>query len=353
MSGNTFGVLFRVTTFGESHGKAIGAVIDGCPPRLALSEADIQAELNRRKPGAHKASTSRKEEDRVEILSGVFEGETTGTPIALLIRNSDADSEAYDDLRDVFRPGHGDFTYLKKYGIRDPLGGGRASGRETAARVAAGAVARKLLAREGLHVLGCTVELGGIGIETWSREAIGANRLLCPDPGAAKRMEQKLEEVRVEGDSLGGIVEIRVTGCPAGLGEPVFDKIDADLAGALMSIGTVKGVEIGAGFEAARMRGSRCNDPIGPGGFKTNHAGGVLAGITTGQEIVIRAACKPIASIALEQETIDARGTPVKITVRGRHDACVIPRIVPVCEAMVCLVLADHLLRQKAIRQQA
>ena len=264
MSGNTFGVLFRVTTFGESHGKAIGAVIDGCPPRLALGEADIQAELNRRKPGGHKASTSRKEEDRVEILSGVFEGETTGTPIALLIRNSDADSEAYDDLRDVFRPGHGDFTYLKKYGIRDPLGGGRASGRETAARVAAGAVARKLLTREGLHVLGCTVELGGIGIETWSRDAIGANRLLCPDPEAATRMEQKLEEVRGEGDSLGGIVEIRVTGCPAGLGEPVFDKIDAELAGALMSIGTVKGVEIGAGFEAARMKGSQCNDPIGP-----------------------------------------------------------------------------------------
>jgi chorismate synthase len=219
--------------------------------------------------------------------------------------------------------------------------------------VAAGAVARKLLTREGLDVLGCTVELGGIGIETWSRDAIGANRLLCPDPEAAKRMEQKLEEVRGEGDSLGGIVEIRVTGCPAGLGEPVFDKIDAELAGAIMGIGTVKGVEIGAGFEAARMRGSRCNDPIGPGGFKTNHAGGVLAGITTGQEIVIRAACKPIASIAMEQETIDARGNPVKITVRGRHDACVIPRIVPVCEAMVCLVLADHLLRQNAIRQQA
>ena len=349
MSGNTFGVLFRVTTFGESHGKALGAVIDGCPPNFDLGEADIQAELDRRKPGGHNASTSRKEEDRVEILSGVFEGKTTGTPIALLIRNSDADSEAYNDLRDVFRPGHGDFTYLKKYGIRDPLGGGRASGRETAARVAAGAVARKLLAREGLQVLGCTVELGGIGIETWSRDAIGANRLLCPDPEAAKRMEQKLEEVRVEGDSLGGIVEIRVTGCPAGLGEPVFDKIDAELAGALMGIGTVKGVEIGAGFEAARMRGSRCNDPIGPGGFKTNHAGGVLAGITTGQEIVIRAACKPIASIAMEQETIDARGNPVKITVRGRHDACVIPRIVPVCEAMVCLVLADHLLRQRAV----
>ena len=218
MSGNTIGVLFRVTTFGESHGPAIGAVIDGCPPNLDLGEADIQAELDRRKPGGHKASTPRKEEDRVEILSGVFEGKTTGTPIALLIRTGDAESAAYDDLRDVFRPGHGDYTYLKKYGIRDHRGGGRASGRETAARVAAGAVARKLLAREGIDVLGCTVELGGIGIETWSRDAIGANRLLCPDPEAAKRMEQKLEEARGEGDSLGGIVEIRVTGCPAGLG---------------------------------------------------------------------------------------------------------------------------------------
>ena len=352
MSGNTFGVLFRVTTFGESHGKAIGAVIDGCPPRLDLSAADIQAELNRRKPGGHKASTARKEEDRVEILSGVFDGETTGTPIALLIRNSDAESGAYEDLRDVFRPGHGDCTYLKKYGIRDHRGGGRASGRETAARVAAGAVARKILAREGIEILGCSVELGGICIETWSRDAIGANRLLCPDSGTAERMERKLEEARREGDSLGGIVEIRVTGCPAGLGEPVFDKIDADLAAALMGIGTVKGVEIGAGFEAARMKGSQSNDPICPGGFTSNHAGGVLAGITTGQEIVIRAACKPIASIALEQETIDVRGNPRKIAVRGRHDACVIPRIIPVCEAMVCLVLADHLLRQRAIRQK-
>jgi len=350
MSGNSFGVLFRVTTFGESHGPALGAVIDGCPPNLDLGEADIQAELDRRKPGGHRASTPRKEEDRVEILSGIFEGKTTGTPIALLIRNSDADSGSYDDLRDVFRPGHGDYAYFKKYGIRDHRGGGRASGRETAARVAAGAVARKLLSREGLHVLGCTVELGGIGIKTRSRDAIGANRLMCPDLEAAAQMEQKLDEASREGDSLGGIVEMSVKGCPAGLGEPVFDKIDADLAKALMSIGTVKGVEIGAGFEAARMRGSQGNDPIGPGGFKTNHAGGVLAGITTGQEIVIRVACKPIASIALEQETIDVQGNLRKISVRGRHDACVIPRIIPVCEAMVCLVLADHLLRQRAVR---
>jgi len=350
MSGNTFGALFRVTTFGESHGKALGAVIDGCPPNLDLSEADIQAELDRRKPGGHKASTSRVEEDRVEILSGVFEGKTTGTPIALVIQNRDADSGAYEELRDVFRPGHGDFTTMKKYGIRDHRGGGRASGRETVARVAAGAIARKLLAREGIEVVGSTVELGGIAIERYSRSEIAGNRLLCPDAEAAKRMERKLEEVRNEGDSLGGIVEVRVAGCPAGLGEPVFDKIDADLARALMSIGTVKGVEIGAGFEAARMKGSQGNDPIGPGGFKTNRAGGMLAGITTGQEIVLRAACKPIASIAREQETIDVRGNPAKISVRGRHDACVIPRIIPVCEAMVCLVIADHLLRQKAIR---
>lgn len=350
MSGNTFGALFKVTTFGESHGKALGAVIDGCPPNLDLGEADIQADLDRRKPGGHKASTSRKEEDRVEILSGIFEGKTTGTTIALLIRNRDADSGAYEELRGVFRPGQGDFTYEKKYGIRDHRGGGRASGRETAARVAAGAVARKLLARKGIEVAGCTVELGGIAIERYSRSDIAGNRLMCPDPEAAKRMEQKLQEAMSEGDSLGGIVEVRVAGCPSGLGEPVFDKIDADLAKALMSIGTVKGVDIGAGFAAARMRGSRCNDPIVPGGFKSNHAGGTLAGITTGQEIVIRAACKPIPSIALEQETVDVKGNAATIAIRGRHDACVIPRVIPVCEAMVCLVIADHLLRQKAIR---
>ena len=353
MSGNSFGVLFRVTTFGESHGKALGAVIDGCPPNLDLAEADIQEEVDRRRPGGHAASTSRNEEDRVEILSGVFEGKTTGTPIALLIVNRDADSGAYDDLRDVFRPGHGDYTYFKKYDIRDHRGGGRASGRETAARVAAGAVARKLLSREGIDVIGYTVEAGGISIERFSRDDIKGNRLRCPDHEAATRMEQKLEEARSEGDSLGGIVEVRVTGCPAGLGEPVFDKINADLARALMSIGTVKGVEIGAGFHAARMKGSENNDPIDPSGFRSNRAGGVLAGITTGQELVIRAACKPIASIALEQQTIDVQGNPRRIAVRGRHDVCVIPRIIPVCEAMVCLVIADHLLRQKAIRQKA
>lgn len=350
MSGNTFGALFRVTTFGESHGPGLGAVIDGCPPGLELAVSDIQEEVDRRRPAGNTASTPRQEDDRVELLSGIFEGKTTGTPIALVIRNREADSGAYDDLREVFRPGHGDFTYAKKYGFRDHRGGGRASGRETAARVAAGAVARKVLAREGIAVSGCTVELGGVGIETRSGAAAGSNRLRCPDPRAAARMEARLEEARREGDTLGGVVEVRVTGCPAGLGEPVFDKLDADLAKALMSIGTVKGVEIGAGFSAARLKGSQCNDPIGPGGFETNRAGGVLAGIATGQEIVIRAACKPIPSIALEQGTIDTRGNPKRISVRGRHDACVIPRVIPVCEAMVCLVLADHLLRQKAVR---
>ncbi len=299
MPGNTFGTLFRVTTFGESHGKALGAVIDGCPPNLDLCIADIQGELDRRKTARHRVSTARREEDSVEILSGVFEGRTTGTPIALVIHNHDADSGDYDDLREAFRPGHADFTTMKKYGIRDHRGGGRASGRETVARVAAGAVARKILTRERIEVYGFTVELGGIPAETSSPEAAAANWLLCPDPEAAQRMERKLEEARNKGDTLGGIVEVRATGCPAGLGEPVFDKIDADLAKALMSIGTVKGVEIGAGFTAARRKGSQSNDAIVPGGFRTNHAGGILGGITTGQEIVIRAACKPIPSIAI------------------------------------------------------
>jgi len=349
MAGNTFGVLFRVTTWGESHGEAVGGVVDGCPPNLEMTEEDIQQELNRRKPGRGQGASPRKESDRVEILSGVFQGKTTGTPISLLIRNRDRKSSDYDALADLFRPGHGDFTYVKKYGIRDHRGGGRASGRETAARVAAGAIARKVIAREGIEVLGYTVELGGVTIEEGGRGDIRENNLLCPDAKAAEKMIDRLEAARKEGDSLGGIVEIRVSGCPAGLGEPVFDKIDADLAKAVMSIGSVKGVEIGAGFRAARMKGSENNDPLVPGGFKTNHAGGILAGITTGEEIVIRAACKPIASIEKEQDTVDLQGNPRKIAVRGRHDVCVIPRVIPVCEAMVCMVLADHLLRQRAI----
>ncbi len=348
MSGNTFGRLFRVTTWGESHGAAVGAVIDGCPPRLELSPEDIQRELDRRRPGLPSTSP-RDEEDRVEILSGVFEGRTTGTPISLLVRNRDVDSASYDELREVYRPGHGDFTYEKKYGIRDHRGGGRASGRETAARVAAGAVARKVIALEGIEVKGFTAAVGDVTIRECSIGELENNRLRCPDADAARAMEARIDQARKEGDSLGGIVEIRVRGCPAGLGEPVFDKIDAELARALMSIGTVKGVEIGAGFRAAGMKGSECNDPIGPEGFRSNHAGGILAGITTGEEIVLRAACKPIPSIGREQETIDVRGKPRRISVGGRHDICVIPRIIPVCEAMVCLVLADQLLRRRAL----
>jgi chorismate synthase len=349
MSGNSIGVLFRVTTWGESHGKALGAVVDGCPPNIDLTEADIQKELDRRRPGQGGSTSPRQEEDLVEILSGTFEGKTTGTPIALLIRNRDCDSAAYEELRTKFRPGHGDFTYEKKYGIRDHRGGGRAAGRETAGRVAAGAIAKRVIAGHGIEVLAYTQELGGVAAQKTSLAEIAKNSLLCPDQKAALVMEKRLVQAREQGESLGGIVAILVRGCPPGLGEPVFDKIDADLAKALMGIGTVKGVEIGAGFQAARMTGSENNDPITPQGFATNHAGGILAGITSGAEIQIRVACKPIPSIEKEQQTIDQSGKPTTITIRGRHDVSVIPRIIPVCEAMVAICLADHLLRQQAI----
>jgi chorismate synthase len=349
MSGNSIGVLFKVTTWGESHGKALGVVVDGCPPNIDLTESKIQAELARRRPGGRSSASSRQEEDLVEILSGTFEGKTTGTPIALIVKNRDVDSAAYEELRDIFRPGHGDFTYARKYGIREHRGGGRASGRETVARVAAGVIAQQVIAREGIEVIAYTQELGDIAAEGISLTEITKNTLLCPDRKAAQRMEERLEEARKQGDSLGGIVAILVRGCPVGLGEPVFDKIDADLAKALMSIGTVKGVEIGAGFQAARMTGSECNDPITSEGFATNHAGGILAGITNGDEIFIRVACKPISSIEKAQGTIDIHGKPATISIRGRHDVSVIPRIIPVCEAMVSIVLADHLLRQRAV----
>jgi chorismate synthase len=349
MAGNTSGVLFCVTTWGESHGPAVGAVIDGCPPRIALCEADIQADLDRRRPGGGPASTARREADRVEILSGVFAGQTTGTPISLLVRNADARSGDYEALAHLYRPGHGDFTYQAKYGIRDHRGGGRASARETVGRVAAGAVARKLIGAAGMTVSAWTAELGGVAIAARNPVAAAASPLRCPDPEAEAQMLEKLAAAKAAGDTLGGIVEIAVRGCPAGLGEPVFGRMDADLAAALMGIGTVKGVEIGAGFAAARMTGAAANDPLGPEGFKTNHAGGILAGITSGAEILLRVACKPIPSIARPQETIDDQGRPATVTVKGRHDVSVIPRIVPVCEAMVCLVLADHLLRQRAI----
>jgi chorismate synthase len=357
MSGNTIGVLFKVTTWGESHGPASGAVVDGCPPGIDLAEQDIQNALNRRRPGLSGASSSRQEADAVEILSGVFDGRTTGTPISMLIRNQDARDGEYDALKEVFRPGHGDFAYFHKYGIRDHRGGGRASGRETAARVAAGAIAAKIIARAGMRVMAYTKALGGIvaasslcASDRIDSEKIRINELCCPDPAAAAGMLEKLREAAHNGDSLGGIVEIVVRGCPPGLGEPVFKKLDADLAGALMGIGTVKGVEIGAGFEVAQMRGSQANDPMTPDGFMSNHAGGILAGISTGQDIVMRVACKPIASIAMTQQTVDIHGKPVVLNVKGRHDVSVIPRIVPVCEAMVSIVLADHWLRQKAVR---
>jgi chorismate synthase len=351
MAGNTFGKVFRVTPWGESHGTAGGAVIDGCPPGLELDPDDIQQEMERRRPGRGGATSPRQEPDRVEILSGTFQGRTTGTPLSLIIYNRDAHSKSYDHLEKIFRPGHGDITYLRKYGIRDHRGGGRASARETAARVAAGAVARKLLAAHGVEVIAYTVALGGIEAVGRNLAEITENRLFCPDNEAAARMEERISAVRRQGDSLGGIVEILARGCPAGLGDPVFDKLDATLAHALMSIGAVKGVEIGAGFAAASSLGSVNNDPITPTGFAANRAGGILAGIANGDDIVARVAVKPIPSINQEQDTVDLDNRPVKIRIGGRHDISAIPRVVPVCEAMVCLTLADHLLRQQAINR--
>ncbi len=352
MAGNSFGTLFRITTWGESHGEALGVVIEGCPPRIELLEEDIQREMDRRRPGQGMGTSSRKERDRIKILSGIFEGRTTGTPIALMILNEDVDSNHYEEWKDVFRPGHADFTYQAKYGIRDYRGGGRASARETAGRVAAGAVAKKILEQEKMKVLACTVELGGIRAEKMDDEEIEKNFLRCPDKNAAMAMERKIEDVKSRGDTLGGIVEILVQGCPPGLGEPVFDKLEADLAKALMSIGAVRGVEIGTGFEVARMFGSQCNDPLGPEGFEKNDAGGILGGISNGADILLRVAVKPIPSIHLKQKTVDHSMRPVSLMIEGRHDVSAIPRINPVCEAMVAIVLADHFLRQKAMERQ-
>ena len=357
MAGNTIGDVFRVTTWGESHGAALGAVVDGCPAGIELAEADIQQALDRRKPSTAVSSTTRREEDNVEILSGVFEGKTTGTPVSVLIRNSDADSADYSELKEIFRPGQGDYTYLKKYGIRDWRGGGRASGRETAARVAAGTIAEKIISAAGMEVIAYTQAIGTIEIDhakvpkaEYLRSAVIDNILFCPDTQAATAMAKKLAAARKEGDSLGGVVEVIVRGCPAGLGEPVFDKMDADLVKALMSIGSVKAVEIGEGFAAATMKGSEANDQMSSNGFMTNHAGGILAGITTGENIVIRVYCKPIPSIAKVQQTVDSMGVQRSISIQGRHDNCVLPRIVPVCEAMVNIVMADHWLRQRAAK---
>ncbi len=349
MPGNSFGKLFTITTWGESHGKGVGVVIDGCPPRIPLDEKIIQTMLNRRRPGRSIASTGRTEPDRAVIMSGIFNGMTTGTPIMIMVENKDADPDAYEQYEKIYRPGHGDITYMAKYKVRDWRGGGRASARETVARVTAGAVAGTLLEKDKIDVLAYTIELGGIKAAKRDMRQIQKNMYLCPDSEAAKKMHELVLAVKKKGDSVGGVVEIVAKGVPKGLGEPVFDKIDADLAKALMSIGAVKGVEIGSGFGASAMLGSENNDKIIPTGFATNNAGGILAGISNGDDIIIRVAVKPIPSIRIEQNTIDQSGNQKTISIKGRHDISAIPRINVVCEAMVNLVLADHLLRQRAI----
>ena len=348
MAGNTFGTVFRLTTFGESHGPALGGVVDGCPAGLALDESLIQTELDKRRPGqGGPAVTARQEPDRIRLLSGVFEGQTTGASIGFVIENTDQRSHDYGKIKDVFRPGHGDMTYQAKYGIRDYRGGGRSSGRETVARVAGGAVAGALLDKLGITVRAGAVELGGIAASRIDLDGADARPFFAADDDVVGLWQERVKEVAGQGDTLGGIVEIRACGVPAGLGEPVFDKLDARLAGALMSVGAVKGVEIGAGFAAARLLGSQNNDPMLASGFASNNAGGILAGISSGQELVLRAAIKPIPSIALEQQTVDRFGESRSIRVGGRHDICAIPRVVPVLSAMVRLVLADMVLLQR------
>ncbi len=347
MAGNTFGQVFRLTTFGESHGVALGAIVDGCPAGLPITEEEIQKELDLRKPGQNRFMSQRKESDTVRILSGIFEGKTTGTPIALIIYNEDAKSRDYDAIKDLFRPGHADYTYLKKYGIRDHRGGGRSSARETVARVAAGAIARKLLAEEQIKIVGYITQVGAIQIKKIDLSQITQNRFFCPDPDAVPKIEKELLRVMSEKDSIGAKVEVLAMGVPVGLGEPVFDKLDAGLASAMMSINAVKGVEIGDGFGVVTLKGSENCDPITPEGFRSNHAGGILGGISNGDTIVVRIALKPTSSIALEQDTIDIHGQPAKIVTKGRHDPCVGIRAVPIAEAMMALVLADFYLRNK------
>ncbi len=354
MSHNTFGHLFRVTTWGESHGPAIGCVVDGCPPRIPLSEADIQPFLDRRRPGQSRFTTQRQEPDQVRILSGVFEGRTTGTPIALSIDNVDQRSKDYSNIAQSFRPGHADLTYDLKYGIRDYRGGGRSSARETAMRVAAGAVARKVLG-EAVVIRGAMVSLGAHAVDRarWDWAAVEANDVFCPDPVAALAWENELTTIRKEGSSIGAVIEIVAEGVPPGLGAPIYGKLDADLAAALMSINAVKGVEIGDGFAAAALRGEENADEIrmGPDGrpvFLSNHAGGVLGGISSGQPLVARFAVKPTSSILTPRRSIDATGAETDVVTKGRHDPCVGIRAVPVGEAMMACVLADHLLRHRA-----
>lgn len=354
---STFGKLFRITTFGESHGGGVGVVIDGCPPRLAIDLNEIQKDLDRRRPGQSRLTTPRQEEDRAEILSGVFEGRSLGTPIAIVVRNKDARPQSYEHLKDVYRPSHADWTYDAKYGIRNWQGGGRASARETIGRVAAGAIARKLLASQGVEVLAWVRRVhdidAKIDVDTVRLEDVESNLVRCPDPEAAAQMEARIDEARERGDSLGGVVECVARRVPAGLGEPVFDKLDAELAGAMLSLPACKGFEIGSGFAGTLLTGIEHNDPFvpGPDGIPrptANRSGGVQGGISNGADLVLRAAFKATATVRLEQDTVTSAGDATKLEAQGRHDPCVLPRAVPMVEAMTLLVLADHWLRQRA-----
>ena len=349
MSGNSFGNSFIVTTFGESHGVALGCVIDGCPPGLDLCEEDIQKELDKRKPGSSKYTTQRKEDDEVEILSGVFEGKTTGTPIGLLIRNKDQKSKDYDDLKDVFRPSHADYVYSKKYGFRDHRGGGRSSARETAMRVAAGAVAKKyLIERLNISVTGYLSQIGSIKINSIDLSEINNNPFFCPDKNVLKDIENLINKLRKEGDSIGAKIEVVVSNLPVGLGEPVFDKLEADLAKGLMSINAVKGFEVGKGFDLVSAKGSESRDEMSPDGYLSNNSGGISGGISTGQDVNVSIVLKPTSSINKEGQTINSSGESQQIQVKGRHDPCVGVRATPIAEAMTALVIMDHFLRNRA-----
>ncbi|GIP32248.1 chorismate synthase [Paenibacillus sp. J2TS4] len=349
MAGNSFGQAYKITTFGESHGEAVGVIVDGVTPGVEIDLEYIQKQMDRRKPGQSSITTSRKEYDTVSILSGTYEGKTTGTPLFMILYNKDMRPSAYDEIKDSFRPGHADFTYLQKYGIRDHRGSGRASGRETAGRVAAGALARKLLERRGVSIVAYTTEVGGIQCQNFVESEIENNPVRACDPDVVGQMVEKIESLARVGDSCGGIVECRIRGVVPGIGEPVFDKLDAELAKAMLSIGAVKGIEFGAGFKAARMLGSEHNDPMDSSGYLSNHSGGIIGGISTGQEIVFRLAVKPTSSISVPQQTIDINGEEQTIRTEGRHDPCICPRIVPVVEAMACIVLEDHFKRQAAL----
>jgi len=349
VAGNTFGRVFTVTSFGESHGPALGCIVDGCPPGLPLTEADLQADVDRRRSGTSQFTSQRKEPDTVRILSGVFEGRTTGTPIGLLVENQDQRSRDYDKIKDRFRPGHADYTYQQKYGFRDHRGGGRSSARETVMRVAAGAIARKFLKdRLNVRIHGYLAQMGSIVLEPKSPAGAYDNPFFCPDPSRVKELEEAIWRLREAGDSIGARVTVIAEGVPPGLGEPVFDRLDADLASAMMGINAVKGVEIGAGFRAVEQRGSEHRDELTPTGFKSNQAGGVLGGISSGQDIVVSIALKPTSSITVPGATIDVHGNPAQIATTGRHDPCVGMRATPIAEAMMALVLMDHYLRYRA-----